>query len=677
MSVFAATVVVGLCVRAVRADDDTVFRRWFSLRRLDAYVEFESQFDQARVRYDDRGPFGGDRRQTNRDWRLDERLGFALDGYVVDPELLAFRGDFSFGLTQDHYDEQGPSVSRSDSEWGHLLNFDFQVDILRGKPLSGSVYGARGDDRISRRFQVPLRERRTGVGTSWYYASDTLPMELRYDYRETDRTGNADPRDDEKFTDSSLYYAIQWLGAEDQRFKLSYEHANIKQEYQGSTRPFETTRDLWVFEHEWAFGVRRQHDLRTLIHWQEESGDFARDLFEFTPSLTLRHSDHFRTMYRYEFSREDYEHIRVSQHRAEIQFTHQLHSNLVTTGHLFGLYEKTSDDVETTQYGAGIDWQYNRRNPFGHFYANLAVGFDNERARGDNGRRLVLNESGTFRDPLHITLRNRNVIRTSVVVTDASNRRVYVNGVDYTLLGRGVWTQIVRVQTGRIADLETVLVDYEFATPADGKIDTLRADFSTEQRFSGGLTPYYSFSYRNQEVDYSVGFDIDRDRTDHHRIGLKYEQPRFQVGGEFELFDDTVEPYDAFHIDGRYALVQAPEQSVDGAVRFSRFFFDGGVDDRNVSLLDVELDHRWRISDAWSSTSRIMYRWEDDSVAGHTNGVDCSTALTYALGDLSIELSVDYDLLALPDSKEDGFGVWLTVRRDIRDLLGPRAMARR
>ena len=647
-------------------------QRYFTLERIDAYLEIESQFDQTRVRYDGRGRVGGDRRQTNRDWRVEERVGFKLAGTVIDPSFITYQADVSFALTQDHFDEDAPFAKRSDSDTGHLLNYDVRVDLLRGKPVSGSFYGLRVDDRISRRFQPTLRERRSGFGTSWYFAHDRFPMELSYDYLETDRTGNTEDRDDEHFTNSTFHYGAEWLISEHQRFKLAYDHSKHKQEYQGSLRAFETTRDLWTVEHELGFGERQQHELHTLIHWQEESGDFARDLFEFGPQLTLRHSERFQTSYKYQFNRENYERIRVTQHRGEFQFVHQLYSNLTTTGNVFGLYEKVDDDVETVQYGASIDWQYNRRNPYGHLYSNLAISFYNENFRGDNCRRLVLNEAATFRDPIAITLRNRNVVPISVVVTDSGNRRIYRAGLDYVAVRQGTWTRISRIRTGQIADRDTVLIDYQYDTPADGKIDSLRVDFAVEQRFKFGLTPYYRFNYRNQEVDFTTGFAVDQDRTDHHRMGLKYERERYFLSAEFEIFDDTIEPYDAFHLDGRYSFLRTPEHSLDGSARFSRFFFEGGLDDRNVSILELELDHRWYINESLSTSNRAAYRWEDDAVDGDTGAVDLATALSYALGDLSVELSVEYDLLDLPDSKEDGFGVWLTVRRDFPSLFGTR-----
>jgi len=421
-----------------------------------------------------------------------------------------------------------------------------------------------------------------------------------------------------------------------------------------------------------TFGPDDRHEFWTRLRWQEESGDFARDIFEITPQLTLEHSENLKTIYRYQFTREDYEAFDISTHRADFELIHQLYSNLTTTVDVFGLYEDIQNDVQTTQYGASVDWQYNRKNPYGEFYGNLALAYDTEDVSGDNGDRIVLNESGTFRGPLGIILRNRNVVPGSIVVTDASNRRYYLLGRDYLLAYSGEYTQILRVTTGNIQDDETVLVDYRYATPADGKLDTIRTDLALEQRFDFGLTPYYRLSYRNQEVDQSRGFYRYADRTNHQRIGVRYEQPRYTLGAEYEIFDDTVEPYDAFHLNGLYRFVQTADHTLDASVRFSRFFFDGGFDARNVSWLDLQLDHRWRLREDLSTFQRLTYRWQDDSVRGTTNAWDVTAGLDYALGDVTAELVVEYDRLDVPGSEEDDLGVYLRIRREFQNVLARR-----
>ncbi|MGB2984626.1 MAG: hypothetical protein WBE26_01975 [Phycisphaerae bacterium] len=646
--------------------------KYLSLDHLDAYLEFKGEFAYTKVESSVRQGFDRNRTQRNRDWGFEERIGLQFGGTILEPDFITFSGDLSFALTQDRFEEDTDFYDHTDEDNGYLVQFDLRANFFAGKAFSGSVYGLRQEDRINRRFQPTLNQRRTGFGTNWVFSHDKVPMELSYDYLETDRTGNADYSDDEHYTESTLRYAVDWLIADHHRFKFSYEHAETKQEYQGLYEPFETTRDLFNIEHQLEFGDEHQHTLRTLAHWQEESGDFARDLFEIGPQLTLKHSDNLRTLYEYQFNRERYEGLDIETHRADFQLIHQMYSNLTTTVDVFGLYEDVEDDINTTQYGASVDWQYNRRNRFGHLYANLALAYDTEEVDGDNGRRIILDEAHAFRDPIAIILRNRNVIPTSVVVTDTTNRRIYRIGVDYAMLQQGNVTRIGRVRTGQIADGDTVLVDYQIRTPTDGRLDTIRVDFSLEQRFTNGLTPYYRLSYRNQEDDTSEGFLRRADRTNHHRLGVNYEAKRYSLSAEFEIFDDTVDPYDAFHINGLLHMLQGQDHTLDASARLSRLFFEGGVDDRNVTMLDVELDHRCRLADSLSTVGRVAYRLEEDSIDGTTHAWDVTAGLEYAMGDLSGELTFEYDRLDLPHSEEDNYGVYLRLRRELPDVLGRR-----
>lgn len=654
------------------ADSDEPRPRYFTLDRLDGYLELESQFDQTRVRSE----IGQRRRtqwsQTNRNWTIEERVGLNLAGSILDPSIITYQADLSFALTQAHYSERSPVEDISDDDSGNLALYDVRFNILPGEPFSGSVYAIRRDDRINRRFQPSLNERQSGYGTSWSYVGDDLSMHLTYDYLETDRTGNRDRFDDEHYTDSVLSYSTEWTPTDRHKVTFDYEHADMRQEYQGLREPFETTRDLFTLDDRINFGQDDKHEFWTRLRWQEESGDFARDIFEIGPQLTLQHTDNLKSIYRYQFSQEDYEAYQIETHRADFQLVHQLYTNLTTTFDVFGLYEDIEDDVNTKQYGASIDWQYNRKNPFGHLYANLALAYDTEDVSGDNGARVVLNESGTFRGPLGIILRNRNVVPGSVVVTDSSNRRYYLAGRDFYIASFGEWTQIYRIATGNINDDETVLIDYQYATPADGQLDTIRTDFALEQRFDCGLIPYYRLSYRNQEVDDSRGFYRFADRTDHHRIGVRYEKDRYTLGAEYEIFDDTVEPYDAFHVNGLYRLIQTADHSLDASARFSRYFFEGGFDARNVSWLDLQLDHRWRLRQDLSTFQRLTYRWQDDSVRGTTNGWDVTAGLDYVMGDLTAELVFEYDRLEVPGSEEDDMGVYLRLRREFQNVFARR-----
>jgi len=645
---------------------------YFSLDGLDAYLEAEASYDHNRVQTARRNPFRRGFNQTNRATHIQESLGLDLEGTVLDPGIMTYGASFSFGLSQDRFQESNRDFDRTDSDNGQLLEYDLRVNLFQGRRLSGMVYGLQRSDRIPRQFQPSLDEDRTGFGTSWTYAHERFPMELTYDYEETDRTGNRDRTDNEHFTENTLHYNLEWIVSPYNHFKLSYDHSDSKQAFQGTRRQFETRRDLFTIDHEVSFGEQHRNSFRTLIHWQEESGDFARDFFEIGPQLTLQHTDNLQTQYKYQFNRERFENSDIQTQRADFQLIHQMYSNLTTTVDAFGLFEDAEDDNNTTQYGSSVDWQYNRKNPLGHFYANLALAYDTEETRGGGGDRIALDEAATFHDPLPIILRNRDVARFPIIVTDASGLRLFFEGLDYYVLQRDHSTLLVRAPFGGIGDGTTVLVDYRYRTPNHQQIDTLRVDFNAEQQFSNGITPYYRLSYRNQEDDRTSFFAQRADRTDHHRLGVRYARPRYEMGAEWEIFDDTVEPYDAFHLDGLWHIVQLPQHSIDASARFSRFFFEGGFDRRNVNILNMEVNHRWHLGENLSTVERLTFRWEDDSVDGITRAWDATSGVNYRVGDFSAELTVEYDRLDLPDSIEDDVGLYVRVRRDIPDIFATR-----
>ncbi len=669
-----AIALLGVAGASTLADDkpDRPGPSLFSLTELDAFFEIEGDFSHREVEStlpESGRLFRRKNSQSNEQWTIEEQLGLRIAGTLINPKTITFGGTLSFGLSQSRFEERGFAGDRTDTDRGYLAEYDLRANFFPGEKLSGSVYGRRVDNRINRAFQPTLRERVTAFGGSLYYADEKFPMELRYDHRETDRTNNVREIDDEHYTDSIFHVRQGWNIDDGHKVDFSYEHGNIKQAFQGADRDFETTRDLIRVDHELQFGDDRQHTFRTLVHWQEESGDFARDLFEIGPQLIIQHSDSLQTLYKYQFNRERYEGLDVETQRADFQIVHQWYSNLTTTFDVFGLYEDIEDDINTTQYGALVDWQYNRRNRWGHFYANLALSYDTEEIDGDDGRRIVLDESIALRDPVPVELRNANVVRSSVVVTDSTNRRVLRAGIDYAILHRGNATLIDRLPGGLIVNGDTVLVDYQVATPQNGQLDSMRVDFSLEQRFSNGLRPYYRLSYRNQEDDTSEGFLRRADRTDHHRVGVVFDRDRYSLGAEYEVYDDPVERFHGFHLDGRVDLLRDPDQTVSATARLSRLFFDGEFDDRNVSLLDLQLDHRWRISEALSTVERLGYRLEDDSVDGTTHSWDVTAGLEYSIGDLLCSLTLEYDRLDLPESEEDNFGVFVRFRRDFPNVL--------
>jgi hypothetical protein len=151
---------------------------------------------------------------------------------------------------------------------------------------------------------------------------------------------------------------------------------------------------------------------------------------------------------------------------------------------------------------------------------------------------------------------------------------------------------------------------------------------------------------------------------------VRYQKNRFGAGAELEVWDDSIEPYEAYHLNVSYRILQQGRHTLDATGRYSRYFFDGGLDNRSVDWLDLALDHRWQIRRDFSTFERFNYRWQDDSIRGTTNGWDVTAGADYVIGELTAQLSVEYDRLEVPGSIEDDLGIYLRVRREFPNVLG-------
>lgn len=631
------------------------------------YLGLESEYEWRRVKSS--VPRKRDTTQKNSDFYLAETLGLGLQGDIIDPALVDWQANLTFGLTQGWFRETIESFEEMDRDSGWLLEYDISIEALKTKPVSVSAYARHSDDRIPRRFLPSLRERQTEAGVSVLVLTGPATTEIGFSWTDIDRTGNRLDEDDESLRTTRFYVDQKWEFSESHRLRLSFDHEREESSYQGSLLDFDTRRNELRVEHELAFGPEDKHRLDTYLRFNDEHGDLARDEFEFVPRLSLQHTDKFKTVYRYAMYRFVQDAIELDQHKLDAQALYQPTSDLRVSADGFALYERVDQDVETYEWGAGLDVGYARPTPYGKLSADVAFGFDRARTVGDAGSRLVRGEGHQLGDVRAAFLRQTGVVRTSILAHNAERTRYYVEGADYTVTVSGGRAVVRRVPWGRIGEDEVVYFDYEYLVPARATVDSYRTDLLIEHPFKFGLTPYYAFEARFQHVESSPGTPLIRDNTDRHRFGLRYAAERWSVGTEYEIFDDAIEPYDAVHVTGQAALLRSAGHSLDLTGELSRYWFEGGLDDRRVWWLDIDLADRIQLNNDLSVMTTAGYRWEDDSVDGETNGVDVECGLRYTRGQLTVELTMEYDLLSIAQNRENGFGVFLNLRRDLTHVF--------
>lgn len=650
--------------------EETVPKDSFSLRAQELSLELEGSYQDRRVR--SRGSSRTKITQRNRDWRFDESVSLRLDGHLWDPRLVRWNAFMQLGLAQEDSREEFNGVGRDDRDSGVLLEYDISLDLLPERPLSGQVYARQSRDRIPRRFLPSLLEERSEAGAAAYWTDGIWKGQLTFDWSDTDRTGNSAEDDDEHLENTRLSFENSWEFNDQHQLRVVFDHEREESEYVGSRGDFDTRRDQVRVDHDFAFGKEGRHRLNTYFRYNDEQGDLARDELEFVTRLALRHSDTFETAYRYSAYRVEQDAIEVTRHKGDFQATFRPSDRWRISFDAFALRESVDEDIETHEFGGGIDLSFREPTARGEFRGDFSFQADQSRTVGDAGNGVVRGEIQVLDSVRGSFLREADILRFSIRAVNADRNRLYIEGLDYRVVQTGRLTSIYRILSGRIAEGEPVSFDYQYRIPAGSRVDTYRTDLRLEHAFTWGWTPYYAMDLRRQDATGSRAVPVFTDNTERHRFGLRFDRKEWSSGAEFELVHDSVEPYDAFHVDARVALLRKVDHEIDASVRFSAYDFDGDRA-RRVNWFEVDATDRYRFTPHLFSTVKAAYRWEDNSLDGLTTGIDLEGGLEYQRGALRVELIMEYDALDIDDSRDRGYGIWLNIRRDLTHLMAARS----
>jgi len=648
------------------ADEDSPPVKSFSLHARELSLDLEGSYQDRRVRS------GGTRRtdstQRNRDFRFDESVNLHLDGHLWDPRIIRWDASMRLGLAQEDSREEFNGVGRDDRDSGALVEYDLALDFLPDRPFSGHAYARRARDRIPRRFLPSLLEERSEAGAAAFWSDGIWNGQLSFDWSDIDRTGNSAEDDDEHLENTRLSLENKWEINDRHQLRVVYDHEREESEYTGSRGDFDTSRDQLRVEHDFAFGREGRHRLNTYFRYNDEKGDLARDELEAVTRLSLRHTDTFETAYRYSAYRVEQDAIEVTRHKGDFEATFKPNDRLRISFDTFALRETVDQDIETHEFGGGIDVSYRHPTAKGEFRGDFSFQADQSRTVGDAGDGVVLGEAHVLDSVRPAVLRQADVQRFTIRALNVARNRLYIEGRDYRVVNTGRLTSVYRILSGRIVEGEAVSFDYQYRIPAGSRIDTYRTDLRLEHAFTWGWTPYYALDLRRQDANGSTAVPAFEDNTERHRFGVRLDRKVWSGGVEYEIVHDTVEPYDAVHLDARIALLRQATHELDTSARFSVYDFDGDRA-RNVKWFEVDATDRYRFTPHLSSTLKAAYRWEDNSLDGLTEGVDLEGGLEYERGALHVELIVEYDALDIDDSRDRGYGVWLNIRRDLTHLV--------
>lgn len=639
-----------------------------SLESLSLELGFEGSYDERSVRHENALPFGRTSRQLNRARRLEETLGLQTSGNIGGEDTLLFDLGAKYGLSQEWYSEIGLGPERTQRPNGDLLEYDLNLTAFPRGRITTNAFAQKLDSRVPRMFLPSLDRTLERYGADVLLNDATFPMRLSFEHVDDELHGRTwDLNDDEKRGRDTFRYEGTWQPSRNQSLHLEYEYTDRQERYSGNDTQFETTRHYLALNHVLRFGKDDKSSLETLARWQDETGDLGRDNTELSTRLNLQHTDKLATNYGFQYLRDAFQRLGTETYRGEAGMSYQFDPSLTGSVQGYGLEQHADGNSDFCEWGTLANLNFAKDNSLGRLSANLSYNHADVQTRSGGRSGVVIGESVTFADPLSAYLAHSDINHAAIVVTDVTRLRTYLPGRDYLAVRVGRYTALRRSPLGMIADRETVVVNYTYDVHDDYGVRRDRVDLRVQQDFKFGLSPYYAGSIQDEDIERDRFLPYRERDLNRHRFGATYRRERWSAGLEYEYNDDTIDPYQALHGNGDVVLYRSAQHELDGKATISRFWFDGTSDlsAHNTTLMDLGATYRYLLAQNLEANSSATYRYEDDSFYGVTHGVDLTAAVDWRIGYFTLRFEAEYDLLSLPDSRDDGFAFWIKLVRTI------------
>lgn len=634
-------------------------RQLVSHKRIEGAVELDAE------RQIDRRKTNGDSSRFTRT-DLKEVLRLSTRGDVYHRNLMTYTAGVGLGLRQQRFTSDG----RSDTAEGSLDEYDLTADLLQAKPYPVTLYTSRADDTQGRSFSGSVRTQteRSG-GLMGFRVIEDWPMKFQYSKDDTqqDSLGSI-VRDSYTRTDERFRYSVSHDFGDSSTARFAFERQDIFNRRLTSSSNLKV--DRYDLSHDLLFGDENQHRLDSDFFLFDYAGISSENRLRWQELMRLRHRRNLWTNYTLQYTESRQKGAGNKETFGQVGFRHELYESLVTTGEVFASKSEITRQVDLTERGGRLTFDYRKYNPWGQLlgsYSTSLTRFD-QTGGGDIGR--VDDEPHTFAVAglPEIQLDRPNVDSASIVVADNTGIP-YDLSLDYRIEENSGITSIVVIVGGKIYDDAVanggtidLLISYNFFVEPEQKTDIHTQSFSVRQRLNSGLAFYYRHRRRDEQISSSVT-DITPDEFRINTYGAEYSNRGLYMRAEYEKQDSTQVPTTTKWLQANYSWT-VNYGTRAGLHIYSLWNDFGGENPHDVEVLTAGGTLSSRFTERHTLVGSADYRREHDSSFGNTRGFQFDIGLKYDYRQLSLSTGVAFDMLSQQRDDRDTTFYYFRLRRN-------------
>ena len=611
------------------------------LRVTEPYLSLEVESDEQATRLG-----GVDAGDTTHDQILDitPSVGLTLSGSVGHPDLLSFSLQTEYGRTWGEREwDDGEGVRRDDRDF-ELQRYYASITLLREKPYAINLYGSRSRDlRDFGDYQSYITEMES-EGVRLQYARGLLPWSLSAS--QSDERVD-DPDRPSRRQEETVTFQADNHRDERGRTSLRLATTDFRQEDFDRVTNEGTSRSA-ALNDESALGPSLRVRLYSSLNYNElEATQLDQVSYSAREELRIRLSDAWSAEVGYLFDERDTSDTDSTRHTADAYLVHQWRDILTSRwGGEAQWYNTRGEGVDEDLYHIGPRLEEHLTQPlgsWGRLRVNLAYDYFRESQTAAGDRIVVVGEKVRLTDGQVALLSQPNADASSIVVSSSDGTTLYQEGLDYRIVQRDGSTELQRVFGGRIANGETVSVDYTAASKASGSVDTEDHNDSAELELFDQRLVLYA---RRREVNTVGGDSLTFEEFADSAVGARFNWGVLSLGAEQQEYGSSFLSYRAYRFNQQMTLplgegtsltLEASQSRTDyrnvddlrdvdtysaryylQATRRLRLELLGGlyrergtVSDHDVTTAGLNMDYKLR-----QLETRLTYKYENEDTSG-------------------------------------------------------------
>lgn len=533
-----------------------------------------------------------------------QRLAFAFEGSVIHPRFLTFGGFTGVNISQGGIRGEGLDFPTRGSDVSYMLSGSLlprhavPLHYLASREttvvLAGQLQGYR--------LKLLRNSISTNIGRGLPFG---LGLGVSSSSRRPDGAGAFIEEDRSQMAANLTLKPVGVLKSTSLRFRR-----------QRTDRPFYNSRlDARTLNGRQVLGFGGSGDSR------RNQLEFAADIFDQQGTLPVR-NERYSTIGRWRLpasfdlnARWNYT-LQETRSEASLlrgvraEIGHRLYQSLTTRAS--GEFSRqVTSLLKTSRRSNRLTFRYNKRTALGRLDAGLDLGtLDEDRDAGAF-------TATVFREELVLTgfdlvfLRQDRVVSGTIAVYDSLGVVRFTEGQDYTIRTVGTRTGIERLATGRIADGERVLVDYEYEIGGSGRIESGTRGWNIGLSIGQGSR----VSVRRLTVtqDQRTGeLDVLLDPTDTLIAGVTLKLLGVILSTEYENRESRISPY--VRREASVGTRIQPEPYTEFGLTIRRLLIDNKRSPFGTDL--------WGGSLSWSSIPISRVRLQGSLVFESDTGLD-------------------------------------------------------